>query len=93
MERRYVAIDGLAMATSQRPGADQAIQQRRGMSRGLTKEGINALDTALERHVERGDLPGLVALVARGADVHVAPSTPDDSTSAGLPPSSQSSYV
>jgi hypothetical protein len=30
------------------------------MSRGLTKEGINALDTALERHVERGDLPGLV---------------------------------
>lgn len=42
------------------------------MSRGLTKEGINALDTALERHVERGDLPGLVALVARGGDVHVA---------------------
>ena len=41
------------------------------MSRGLTKEGINALDTALERHVERGDLPGLVALVARGDDVHV----------------------
>jgi hypothetical protein len=64
MERRYVAIDGLAMATSQRPGPrrwrDQAIQQRRGMSGGLTKEGIHALDTALERHVGRGDLPGLV---------------------------------
>jgi len=42
------------------------------MSRGLTKEGINALDTAPERYVERGDLPGLVALVTRGADVHVA---------------------
>ncbi len=42
------------------------------MSRGLTKDGIDALDSALARHVERGDLPGLVALVARGDDVHVA---------------------
>ena len=42
------------------------------MSRGLTKDGIDALDGALARHVERGDLPGLVALVARGDDVHVA---------------------
>ncbi len=41
------------------------------MSRGLTKDGIDALDSALARHVERGDLPGLVALVARGDDVHV----------------------
>jgi hypothetical protein len=39
-------------------GAGQAIQERRGMSRGLMKEGIEALDTALERHVERGDCPG-----------------------------------
>jgi len=42
------------------------------MSRGLTKDGIEALDSALARHVERGDLPGLVALAARGDDVHVA---------------------
>jgi len=42
------------------------------MSRGLTAEGVKALDTTLARHVDRGDLPGLVALVARGQDVHVA---------------------
>ena len=42
------------------------------MSRGLTTEGVKALDATLARHVERGDLPGLVALVARGEDVHVA---------------------
>jgi CubicO group peptidase (beta-lactamase class C family) len=38
------------------------------MARGLTAEGIEALT----RHVDRGDLPGLVALIARGDDVHVA---------------------
>ena len=42
------------------------------MSRGFTTAGIEALDGALARHVERGELPGLVALVARGDDVHVA---------------------
>ena len=43
------------------------------MPGGLTKEGIEALDQALARHVgERNSLPGLVALVARGDDVHVA---------------------
>jgi CubicO group peptidase (beta-lactamase class C family) len=42
------------------------------MSRGLTTEGVRALDAALARHVGRGDVPGLVALVARGDDVHVA---------------------
>ena len=42
------------------------------MSRGLTAEGVEALDKALARHVDRGDLPGLVALAARGDDVHVA---------------------
>jgi len=41
------------------------------MPRGLTTEGVKALDAALARHVDRGDLPGLVALVARGDDVHV----------------------
>jgi CubicO group peptidase (beta-lactamase class C family) len=42
------------------------------MSRGLTGPGLQALDTALARHVDQGELPGLVALVARDDDVHVA---------------------
>jgi len=42
------------------------------MSAGLTPEGIEALDAALARHVARASLPGLVALVASGDDVHVA---------------------
>ncbi len=41
------------------------------MARGLTKDGVEALHTALARHVERGDMPGIVALVACGDDVHV----------------------
>jgi CubicO group peptidase (beta-lactamase class C family) len=41
------------------------------VARGLTGEGRRALHTALARHVDRGDLPGLVALVACGDDVHV----------------------
>src|SRR5262245_7925964 len=51
---------------------DQATDEGTGMARGLTAEGVEALDKALARHVERGDLPGLVALVARDDDVHVA---------------------
>jgi CubicO group peptidase (beta-lactamase class C family) len=43
------------------------------MPEGLTAKGIVALDQALARHVgEENGLPGLVALVARGDDVHVA---------------------
>jgi len=42
------------------------------MSAGLTPEGIEALEAALTGHVERGRLPGLVALVASGGDVHVS---------------------
>jgi len=42
------------------------------MSAGLTPEGTEALDAALNRHVARGSIPGLVALVASGDDVHVA---------------------
>ena len=42
------------------------------MPGGLTEEGLAALDAALARHVERDGLPGLVALVARGDEVHVA---------------------
>src|SRR3954463_3944691 len=41
------------------------------MARGLTEDGVQVLHTALARHVERGDMPGLVALVACGDDVHV----------------------
>jgi CubicO group peptidase (beta-lactamase class C family) len=41
------------------------------MPRGLTAEGVAALHLTLERHVEQGDMPGIVALVACGGDVHV----------------------
>jgi CubicO group peptidase (beta-lactamase class C family) len=41
------------------------------MAHGLTGEGTRALHAALARHVERGNMPGLVALVACGNDVHV----------------------
>jgi CubicO group peptidase (beta-lactamase class C family) len=54
------------------PGHATKETKGRGMSRGLTAEGVEALDKALARHVDRGDLPGLVALAARGDDVHVA---------------------
>src|SRR6202790_156950 len=42
------------------------------MSQGLTTQGLEALDAVLARHVEQAKVPGLVALVARGDDVHVA---------------------
>jgi CubicO group peptidase (beta-lactamase class C family) len=43
------------------------------MTGGLAEEGIEALDQVLARHIgEENGLPGLVALVARGDDVHVA---------------------
>jgi len=43
------------------------------MPGGLTAEGAEALDRTLARHVgKQNSLPGLVALVARGDDVHVA---------------------
>jgi hypothetical protein len=38
---------------------------------GLTKEGIEALRGALARHVDRGDLAGLVSLVACGGDTDI----------------------
>jgi CubicO group peptidase (beta-lactamase class C family) len=41
------------------------------MSQGLTAAGTGALEEVLAGHVERGELAGLVALVARGGDVHV----------------------
>src|SRR5438876_8468088 len=48
-----------------------AHNRRRRMARGLRKDGVAALRTVLAHHVERGDMPGLVALVACGDDVHV----------------------
>jgi CubicO group peptidase (beta-lactamase class C family) len=49
------------------------MKQEGTMSRGLTRPGIEALDTALARHVDQAELSGLVALVARDDDdVHVA---------------------
>jgi len=42
------------------------------MPEGLTKEGVATLEETLARHVGHDGLPGLVALVARGDDVHVA---------------------
>src|ERR1700734_3987555 len=45
---------------------------RRRMTNGLTTQGTAALDAALARHVEQGEIPGLVALVARGEDMHVS---------------------
>jgi hypothetical protein len=50
----------------------ESLRMGSGMPQGLTTDGLKALDTALARHVDQGDLPGLVALVARGNDVHVA---------------------
>jgi len=38
---------------------------------GFTDSGLAALDAAMTRHVDSGAVPGLVALVARGEQVHV----------------------
>jgi len=38
---------------------------------GFTDEGLAALDAAMARHTASGAVPGLVALVARGGEVHV----------------------
>jgi CubicO group peptidase (beta-lactamase class C family) len=38
---------------------------------GLTKAGLDRFHAIMSAHVERGDVPGLVALVARGNDVHI----------------------
>src|SRR5512146_2513501 len=41
------------------------------MTAGFTDEGLAALDAVLGRHPASGAVPGLVALVARGGQVHV----------------------
>src|SRR5690242_21006159 len=38
---------------------------------GLSKTRLERLHRGLAGHVERGELPGLVALVSRGNDVHI----------------------
>jgi CubicO group peptidase (beta-lactamase class C family) len=38
---------------------------------GFSEEGLDGLRARLQIHVDRGDVPGIVALVARGTDVHV----------------------
>ena len=38
---------------------------------GFSSEGLERLSDALKGYVDRGEIPGLVALVARGDDVHV----------------------
>jgi CubicO group peptidase (beta-lactamase class C family) len=42
------------------------------MPEGLTNQGVKNLRGVLARHVEIGYVPGLVALVARGDDMHIA---------------------
>ncbi|MCX4745210.1 beta-lactamase family protein [Kitasatospora sp. NBC_01287] len=42
-----------------------------GHSRGFVKSRLERLRTTLTGHVEQGGVPGLVALVARGDEVHV----------------------
>ena len=41
------------------------------MTTGLTDDDVESVHRSLVRHVERGEVPGLVALVARGSEVHV----------------------
>src|SRR5438105_14006563 len=41
------------------------------MTNGFSKSRLERLHRGLSEHVERGRVPGLVALVARGNDVHV----------------------
>ena len=52
------------------------------MAGGFTEEGLAALDAALARHASSGAVPGLVALVARGGQVHV---TTAGHLAAGIP--------
>jgi CubicO group peptidase (beta-lactamase class C family) len=40
-------------------------------ARGFTQAGLEALDASMERHVSRGEVPGVVSLLARGEAVHV----------------------
>ena len=42
-----------------------------GAAAGLTAAGLKGLHAAAERHVGEDRVPGLVALVARGGQVHV----------------------
>jgi CubicO group peptidase (beta-lactamase class C family) len=57
----------------QAPTSTEKTSERGGsIVAGFTPEGLRALDAALEKQVDSGEVPGLVALVARGGQVHVA---------------------
>ena len=62
---------------------------------GFTDEGLAALDAALARHTSTGAVPGLVALVARGGQVHVtsAAAAYGASGDAGGPPEANTDEV
>ncbi|GIG68836.1 serine hydrolase domain-containing protein [Phytomonospora endophytica] len=47
------------------------MEQHNGTGRGFTKDGLDRLRGILERHVESGRIPGVVALVDRGGETHV----------------------
>ncbi len=40
----------------------------------LSDQGLARLHDVLGKHVEQGALPGIVALVAHGEDIHIEPS-------------------
>ncbi|RKH18838.1 class A beta-lactamase-related serine hydrolase [Corallococcus sp. CA047B] len=52
-------------------GRTESPPSPRRASGGLTREGLAAVSSVLRGPVEQGGLPGLVSLVARGAQVHV----------------------
>ena len=68
MARRLqqVARTGSRPLTSNEPAASPPAASR------LSREGLGRLDDSMAAHVAAGRLPGLVALVACGGDVHVA---------------------
>ena len=41
------------------------------MTRSTTRGGLDRLRAAMSARVDRGELPGLVTLIAQGDDVHV----------------------
>jgi CubicO group peptidase (beta-lactamase class C family) len=54
------------------PASASAIGREHAMARtGLSREGLARRHEVLSRHVESGEVPGLVAVVARGDEVHV----------------------
>jgi len=59
------------MVAPERLNLREATAREEDMTGGFTDEGLAALDAALAGHTSTGAVPGLVALVARGGQVHV----------------------